>query len=192
MLGLTILDEPAVHQSDPSVLDLHLRAVTKASSATPRTIRSLDATQLRRDPKALNAWLKNIKDLHSKKPPASVHYTRRMPDIEDLMQVWPEPVEEALKTVRILWKALNQQIQLPTPDIDLPLADYAQIIALLLDIPVSPPQEKIDNHGRKLVSGNVIEGLHVLFTLYSEFKNSAHFKAMDRNTGPQPGMMTPQ
>jgi intraflagellar transport protein 46 len=93
------LDEPAAHQSDPSVLDLHLRAVTKSSSATPRTIRSLDPNQVRKDPKLLDAWLKNIRELHSKKPPASVHYSRRMPDIEDLMQAWPEAVEEALKGV---------------------------------------------------------------------------------------------
>ena len=99
MLGLTVLDEPATHQSDPAVLDLHLRAVTKASSAAPKTVRSLDTLQIKKDPKILDVWLKNVKDLHHKKPPASVHYTRRMPEIEDLMQVWPEPVEEALKTV---------------------------------------------------------------------------------------------
>ena len=32
-LGLTILDEPALKQSDPTVLDLTLRAVAKQSSA---------------------------------------------------------------------------------------------------------------------------------------------------------------
>jgi intraflagellar transport protein 46 len=51
---------------------------------------------------------------------------------------------------------------------------------LILDIPVSAPIDKVDAHGKKAVSTNVIESLHVLFTLYSEFKNSAHFKAMDR------------
>lgn len=81
------------------MLDLHLRAITKSSSAVPRTVRSLDPLKLKKDPKLLDTWLKNIKDLHEKKPPASVHYSRRMPDIEDLMQVWPEPVEQALNTV---------------------------------------------------------------------------------------------
>ncbi len=69
---------------------------------------------------------------------------------------------------------------MPTPDIDLPLADYAQILSLLLDIPVSTPQEKLDNYGKRVVTSHIIQGLHVLFTLYSEFQNSAHFKAMDR------------
>jgi intraflagellar transport protein 46 len=102
-LGLSVLDEPETHQSDPSVLDLHLRAITKSTSAGPRTVRSLDAVKLKKEPKLLDNWLKNIKDLHEKKPPASVHYSRRMPDIEDLMQVWPEPIEEALKTVSIFY-----------------------------------------------------------------------------------------
>ena len=98
---MTVLDEPVTHQSDPSVLDLHLRAITKSSSTGPRTVRKLDPVKLKKDPKALDTWLKNIQDLHFKKPPASVHYSRRMPDIEDLMQVWPEPIEEALKTVHL-------------------------------------------------------------------------------------------
>jgi hypothetical protein len=73
------------------------------------------------------------------------------------------------------------QLKLPSPDIDLPLAMYSQIIALILDIPVNPPQERTDHQGRKSTTRNVIEGLHVLFTLYSEFKNSAHFNALDRD-----------
>lgn len=109
-----------------------------------------------------------------------------MPDIEELMQVWPEPVEAALKTVRLLkfvraFLLMPCQLKLPSPDIDLPLAMYSQILALILDIPVSPPQERTDHQGRKSTTRNVIEGLHVLFTLYSEFKNSAHFNALDRD-----------
>ena len=33
ILGLNVLDEPSLHQSDPSVLDLRLRSVYKQSSA---------------------------------------------------------------------------------------------------------------------------------------------------------------
>ena len=69
---------------------------------------------------------------------------------------------------------------MPSPDIDLSLAEYATVIALLLDIPVASNQEKMDKRGKKISPSNMIEALHVLFTLYSEFKNSAHFKAIDR------------
>lgn len=71
-------------------------------------------------------------------------------------------------------------MQLPTPDIDLPLADYATVLALILDIPLSSKHDKVEKRGKKVNPSNVIESLHVLFTLYSEFKNSAHFKAIDR------------
>jgi intraflagellar transport protein 46 len=75
-------------------------------------------------------------------------------------------------------------MQLPTPDIDLSLAEYATVLALILDIPVSSMHDKVDKRGRKVNPSNVIESLHVLFTLYSEFKNSAHFKAIDRGLIP--------
>ena len=58
--------------------------------------------------------------------------------------------------------------------------EYSKVIALLLDIPVAVKTEKVDSRGKKLNTSNMIEALHVLFTLYSEFKNSAHFKAIDR------------
>lgn len=74
-------------------------------------------------------------------------------------------------------------MQLPTPDIDLSLAEYATVLALILDIPVSSSHDKVDKRGKKVNPSNVIESLHVLFTLYSEFKNSAHFKAIDRGMG---------
>ena len=69
-----------------------------------------------------------------------------MPEIDDLMQEWPPEFEELLKTVG-----------LPTADIDCDLGQYVEILCALLDIPIY--QSKI-------------QALHVLFTLYSEFKNS--------------------
>ncbi|KAI8923440.1 intraflagellar transport complex B protein 46 C terminal-domain-containing protein [Entophlyctis helioformis] len=183
MLGLALLDEPAGAQSDPSVLDLHLRAVSKAGQAVPQVVRSLDSENLRKDPKPIEAWIKNIKELHGKKPPPSVHYSRRMPDIEELMQVWPPELEEAFAST-----------PLPNADIDLPLQKYSALIALLLDIPTTSaaPGSSTDkaaagSEGKKAQppSSNahhnaIVEALHVIFTLYSEFKNSVHFKAMER------------
>ena len=74
-----------------------------------RNVRTLDGDLVQKDPKVLESWLKNIKELHSKKPPASVHYKRRMPDIEELMQVWPEEMEEALNKVN--WDATRSNLE---------------------------------------------------------------------------------
>ena len=40
-LGLTVLDEPSAKQSDPSVLELHMRVVSKQSSGRSDTAHTL-------------------------------------------------------------------------------------------------------------------------------------------------------
>ena len=69
-----------------------------------------------------------------------------MPDIESLMQEWPPEFEELLK-----------RVGLPTADMNCDLDQYVDMVCATLDIPIYQSR---------------IQALHVLFTLYSEFKNS--------------------
>ena len=69
-----------------------------------------------------------------------------MPDIESLMQEWPAEFEELLK-----------RVGLPTADMSCDLDQYVDMVCATLDIPVYQSR---------------VQALHVLFTLYSEFKNS--------------------
>jgi len=147
-LGLVTLDEPASIQSDPTVLTLQLRAVSKSSGAQPMLVRSVEHAE--KDPKAIAGWINSIADLHRHKPAPSVRYSKPMPDIETLMQIWPAPVEELLETNA-----------LPDADINLDLASYVRTVCAMLDIPVY---------------GSLTEALHVLFTLYSDFKANVHFQ----------------
>merc|ERR1711915_146061 len=151
-LGLTVLDEPSATQSDPSVLELQLRVVTKQSASKATRIKSVKAGE---DSTAVEKWIRDISDLHRSKPPPSVHYQKTMPDIDGLMQDWPEDFEELLKTN-----------SLPTADLAADLATQVDIVCGLLDIPRYKSR---------------IQSLHVLFTLYSASKNSQHFNnlAMD-------------
>ncbi|EDV25774.1 uncharacterized protein TRIADDRAFT_4027, partial [Trichoplax adhaerens] len=143
-LGMAILDEPCANQSDPTVLDLQLRTISKQSSAKSVSIRSIDHAD--KNSKAIDAWIQSIGELHRQKPPPNVHYTKNMPDVESLMQEWPAEFEELL-----------EKVGLPTADLDCDLSQYVDIVLGLLDIPVY---------------NSKIESLHVLFTLYSAFKNS--------------------
>lgn len=147
-LGLHVLDEPCASQSDPTVLDLQLRSLTK-HKVQPMTVRSIDNAA--KNNKAIQAWISNISELHRTKPPTEVHYSRPMPDIDALMQVWPAEFETFLSTCA-----------LPSPDLDMDDAEYAAMLCALLDIPSSH---------------NLIEALHVMFTLYSEFSSNQHFMA---------------
>ena len=147
-LGLRQLDEPGAGQSDPTVLDLQLRALSKKSGLEPTLVRSIEHAD--KAPKDVSRWIASIADLHRSKPGPQVHYARPMPDVERLMQEWPPEFEELLKTV-----------PLPGPDLDMSLDDYARVVCGILDIPV--------------YGASVVPSLHVLFTLYNEFKSNQHF-----------------
>lgn len=151
-LGTTRLDEPTLTPSDPSILDLQLRAISKNQDLEPMDVRSIENAE--KNPKEVENWVRRIDDLNRAKPAPTVQYSRRMPDIEQLMQVWPAEFEEHLQ-------------QDPLPDlaeIDLELPDYIKVLASILDVPVT---------------NQITESLHVIFTLYSEFRSNQHFSKAD-------------
>lgn len=150
VLGLTVLDEPCAKQSDPTVLGLQLVTVSKQTSKKAVAVKTVQDPE--KNPKAISSWIESIRELHRQKPPPTVHYQRNMPDIENLMQEWPPEFEELLN-----------QVGLPTAELDVELPQYVDLICAILDIPVQK---------------NRIHSLHVLFTLYSEFKNSQHFNQL--------------
>uniref|UniRef100_A0A8C7E366 Intraflagellar transport protein 46 homolog n=1 Tax=Naja naja TaxID=35670 RepID=A0A8C7E366_NAJNA len=150
-LGLLMLDEPSTKQSDPTVLSLWLTENSKQHNVAQQVkVKSLGNAE--KNPKAVDSWIESISELHHCKPPATVHYARPMPDIDTLMQEWSPEFEELLG-----------KVSLPTADVDCSLAEYTDMICAILDIPV--------------YKGH-IQPLHTLFSLYSEFKNSQHFKAL--------------
>lgn len=152
-LGLACIDEPCAKQSDPTVLDLQIRAITKQTHFRAMQVSSVE--QAEKNPRAIDSWINNISELHRQKPPPSVHYAKNMPDIDVLMEEWPSEIEELLS-----------KINLPSADLDCELKDYVDIICNILDIPTQT---------------NRIHSLHLLFTLYYEFKNSQHFQKMAEN-----------
>jgi intraflagellar transport protein 46 len=197
-----VLDEPATRQSDPTSLDLFLRLHAKQAHLQPVAVRSIE--QADKHPKKVSAWIANVQEVHRQKPPPTVSYSKPMPDVEQLMQVWPQEVEEALKEVRrnsrsvfvrvclvamclsAVWSEpvlctpqssvhmhaflpaylpaslhSSTQTPLPPPELNMSLPEYARLCCALLDIPVH---------------GNVVESLHVMFSLYSEFKDNQHFQ----------------
>jgi intraflagellar transport protein 46 len=143
-LGLVIVDEPSITQSNPQVLRMELReqyGISSPSNTGDCYIGFLEDPH--RDRKALDSWLASIEDIHRNRPPPAIIYSHKMPEMEELMEVWAPKFEETLNS-----------IPLPASDIDLDFDDYARVLCALLDIPVK---------------GNLIESLHHLFTLYSTF-----------------------
>lgn len=143
-VGMKVLDEPCAAQSEPAVLHLQLRALTKQSSAKAIVVKQVEDAE--KNGKAIEKWIKDISDLHRSKPPPTVHYTKPMPDIDSLLQEWPHEIEEKLNL-----------IGLPTAQLDTTLTHSIDIICGLLDIPVYESR---------------IQSLHVLFSLYIAVKNA--------------------
>ena len=46
-----------------------------------------------KNPKQIVAWIESVAEIHKNKQPPSVSYSKTMPDINSLMQVWPQEVE---------------------------------------------------------------------------------------------------
>ncbi|XP_023344942.1 intraflagellar transport protein 46 homolog [Eurytemora carolleeae] len=142
MIGLKVLDEPAAQQSDPSVLELQIRVVSKQSASTSARVKRVAGEQS----KDVEKWIRDISDLHRSKPNPTVHYNKPMPEIDLLMQEWPEEFEDALNT-----------LSLPTAGLNIDLSAQVDIMCGLLDIPVYRSR---------------VQALHVLFSLYSAFRSN--------------------
>eukprot|EP01029_Cantina_marsupialis_P030310 TRINITY_DN815_c0_g1_i1.p1 TRINITY_DN815_c0_g1~~TRINITY_DN815_c0_g1_i1.p1 ORF type:complete len:400 (-),score=155.76 TRINITY_DN815_c0_g1_i1:488-1687(-) len=148
MLALKVLDEPATEQSDPTVTEMQLRALSKKAALEPVVVRSIEDAE--KNPREIQKWINSITELHKTKPKPQVHYKKPMPDVEVLMQEWPAEFEEALKDIPV-----------PGANINMELKEYCRVACALLDIPVYD---------------NIVESMHLLFTLYNEFKTNPHFQ----------------
>ena len=69
-LGLKFLDEPAASQTDPTVLELQLRAMSKKLQYGDVVVRSIENAA--KNPIAIEKWIQSIGDLHRSKPPPQV------------------------------------------------------------------------------------------------------------------------
>jgi len=147
-LGLSVVDEPAANQSDGTVLELQFLSTAKTQMSKRINIRSIERAE--KSPAEITRWITSIADLHRNKPPPTVTYKKPMPDVESLMQIWPEEFEAELK-----------DLKMPPAEIDLTTKEFATISCALVDIPVH--------------AESIVQSLHVLFTLYSEFRSNQHF-----------------
>ena len=162
LLGLKTLDEPAPMQSDPTVLSMQIRSISKTSNLQPIQVTSLQAEE--QTPQRIGNWIDSLAELHKCKPPPVVTYLKQMPEIETLMEEWPGALQAALK-----------KFQLPDAQLDVPLQEYIGIICAILGVPVY---------------SNVVESLHVVFTLLHEFQNNPFLNGPPAPTAGGPQTMT--
>lgn len=147
-LGLITVDEPSSHQSNPAIVKMMLETTSRNPK---RDTYVISVENAHTKGQVIDKWIADVKGVHYKKPLPTVTYSKTMPDIERLLQVWPQEFEEMLSTDSML----------PPPQIDLDIHQYVRVLCSILDIPTY---------------GSLIESLHVMFTLYLEFRQNQHFQ----------------
>ena len=91
-LGLSCLDEPTINGVDPVIFSLDLSYTGKNKNINPNLIiKTVDNAE--KKPKEIQSWIDSISDLHQKKMSSSISYSKNMPDVESLMQVWRSIIE---------------------------------------------------------------------------------------------------
>ncbi|XP_023011736.2 intraflagellar transport 46 [Leptinotarsa decemlineata] len=154
-LGLTVLDEPATNQSDPALLYLQLRAASvNPSKRNDGNVVVKKVDNIEKNAKIIDKWIKDISDLHKSKSSPIVRYSEPMPDLDDLMQEWPEEVEKRLK-----------QNGFPAPN-DMSLSEYVDTVCSVFQIPIAKKK---------------IQSLHLLFCLYAAIKQTQLYQSSSMN-----------
>ena len=159
-LGLNVIDyEPCSRdeQSDPAVLELKLRALSKKKRSShsleddDTVVRSISNANSMNGRQDIMRWIKSIEDVHeSSRSAPKVHFKEIMPSIETLMEPWCEQFETAL---------IEKQVRIPDVNLDISLAEYAKILCTILDIPVHDNQ-------------SLIQSLHLMFSVYLGFESN--------------------
>ena len=195
-IGLTHLGEAALVQSDPTIIEMELRAMTKKADLHAQSVSSI--TDAQHNVPQIKKWIESVEELHTSKPATEVVYKHPMPDIEALMQVWPAKFEEELeRTVSLFPNCCTllsklDQFHCSSPSVHLPLLDITLSVAVchkscidlfwLQPLPPANLDCSLDEYARVICAmfgipcrDSTIPSLHVLFTLFSEFNQNQHF-----------------
>lgn len=124
-LGLSILDEPCQRQSDPAVLELHLRATSKQHHGEV-IIRSIENAA--ENPSEIDRWIKNVENLHHKTKDTS------LPVVNDGYLLKSDRFLDSFSEVFVA-KVCDGEIKPLNPRMDLTLHEYTQIICSLCGVP---------------------------------------------------------
>ncbi|PRW21092.1 intraflagellar transport 46-like protein [Chlorella sorokiniana] len=187
-LGLTVLDEPALVQSDPATLALRLRrqagaagSGSGASDAAPPLGWVADPA---RDAQRLDAWVEQVEALHQEDASAAA-LAPALPDLETLMQAWSPEMQAHIESS-----------PLPDPRQDVDLPTFARMCCAVLDLQPPAMPAAGSRAGASAASQQhcaLLQSLHALFALYLEFRHNPafqHLAAFEAAAADQPSSAT--
>ena len=85
-LGLGRIDEPKLNMSKKSVINLLLQEHGVINSKKYKEVHSI--ANAHKNPKQITSWVENVDKINNSKHSPQVIYSTKMPNIDDLMQVY--------------------------------------------------------------------------------------------------------
>ena len=145
-LGIQMLDEIPSKQGISAVIELQIQSQHHSKKSSDRRVAVRSINDASRKPNEIDEWVQSVEEIHaSSTPSANLRQRNGMPSMEELMQSWPDAVEEELK---------KGSVGVPSADIDLSLSDYVRVLCSLLGIPI--------------YDGCLIESVHTMISLLVE------------------------
>ena len=133
-LGLVKLDEPCLNQSKRSYLDLLIRQFYKGKRKNhQQNIHSIENAHKKQ--KEVAGWVNDVEQVQKKKQAPSVFYSNKMPEIDQLMQVFQENITKDIG-MDSGGDALTYQKS------DIPLEVLTEALCGVIGIPVHKDDEK--------------------------------------------------
>jgi intraflagellar transport protein 46 len=152
-LGLFQIDEPALNQTKKSEMDYLIKEFYMGDTQELEKVHSIENAH--KNPKEVQSWIQTIDSHQNKKSAPSVIYSKKMPEIDNLLEPWDSDFEHVVN-----------QVPLPAGDMtEVPMADLVKFTCMMLDVPVHPGADN-----------NLIESLHLVFTMYSGLRENQHFQ----------------
>lgn len=152
-LGLYQIDEPALNQSKKSEMDYIIKEFYLANNSEIEKIHSVENAH--KNPKEIVSWIQTVDSHQAKKSAPTVVYSQKMPDIDFLLEPWGTEFERFLG-----------EIPIPMENLDtIPMDVQVKFACSILDIPIHPGTDN-----------NMIESLHLMFTMYSGLRENQHFQ----------------
>merc|ERR1711976_1144624 len=152
-LGLYQIDEPALNQTKKSEMDYIIKEFYMGETTELEKVHSIENAH--KNPKEISSWIQTIDGHQAKKSAPTVIYSNKMPEIDNLLEPWHHDFERVIN-----------EIPLPTEGLtDVPMDFLVKFACAMLDIPVHPGSDN-----------NLIESLHLMFTMYSGLRENQHFQ----------------
>lgn len=95
-IGIEVLDEPNLNTTDKATLEMKYIQLKKTTKRVEMKVHTIEDAE--KNPKEIQRWIQSVNELNQSRPPATVQYTKPMPDFDKLMEEWQPAMEQVINS----------------------------------------------------------------------------------------------